>query len=350
MSQFFKAAFVCGLLFCIFAEASDHEPGQIVSGIECESDSDYSYILRLPENYDPDREEKWPVLFVMGPGGGAERHLQRYVPGADQCGWVLAMSVESKNKNDGQISHSAIMAMVDDLLDLYPINEDRCYASGFSGGAREAYWLAQRLPDHIIGIIPCGAGGMPNSRGALAYGLCGTTCFNRWDMSVTFFQRARGRGVLRFFPGTHKWANADLVTQAILWMNGRYLDDDGEEFEIEAFSSRLMKEVADNLEKNPVLAYERCSVLFEIKEAPDAKEAKKAMLTLKKNSDVETYLNALEDIEEFADDHFNTSVMDYLDRRTTKDMIEDSEELTEKYAGTPYADLMARLGLPTKEF
>jgi pimeloyl-ACP methyl ester carboxylesterase len=350
MHKFLRAVFVSTVVFCAVVDAKGYEPGQIVPGIECESDSDYSYILRLPKNYDPDRKEKWPVLFVMSPMGGAPNHLQRYVPGADQCGWILAMSVESKNDNDGFVSHSAIMAMVEDLFDLYPVNEDRCYASGFSGGAREAYWLAQRLPDSIIGIIPCGAGGTPNNRGALAYGLCGTTCFNRWDMSVTFFQRVKDRGILRFFPGVHQWANADLITQAMLWLNGQYLNDDGEEPEVGEFSTMLMKEITGNLEKNPVLAYERCTVLSEIKDAPDAKEAAKTLLMLKKNSEVETYLNALEDIEEFADDHFNTSPMDYLNKRTTPDMIEDSEELAEKYAGTPYADLMTRLGKPTKDF
>ncbi len=350
MNGCFKALAVFGIWIFSFSGASAYEPGQMVAGIECESDSDYSYILRLPENYDPDREEKWPVLFVMSPMGGTQNALRRYVPGADQCGWILAMSVESKNANDGHVSHSAIMAMTEDLFDFFPVDDERCYASGFSGGAREAYWLARRLPDSILGIIPCGAGGMPNSRGALAYGLCGTTCFNRWDMSVTFFQRVKDRGVLRFFPGMHQWAKADLITQAMLWMNGRYLDDDGEEPEVEAFSAMLMKEITDHLERNPVLAYERCTILSEIKDAPDAKKAKKAQLTLKKNPKIESYLDALDDIEEFADDHFNTDPMDYRNKRTTPDMIEDSEELAEKYAGTPYADLMARLGKPTKEF
>jgi len=142
------------MVLCSSVFPEEYSAGQLVPRIQC--DDDYSYILRLPKNYDPVREEEWPVLFVMSPNGGKEKSLRPYIPGADLCGWILAMSVESKNGTTD--SHEAITAMMGDVFDRFPVNEKRCYASGFSGGGREAFWMANKFRRNIIGIIPSGAG------------------------------------------------------------------------------------------------------------------------------------------------------------------------------------------------
>lgn len=339
-------------MLCCTVQAEDFERGGKGTVVQCRDEPDYSYILRLPENYDSSREEKWPVLFLMSPAGGKKKNIQRYSSGADQCDWILALSVESKNANDGEVSHSAILAMVEDVFDRFPVNEKRCYASGMSGGGREAFWLANKLRKGIVGIIPCGAGDAGNSVNTkvLAYGLCGSTCFNRWDMTITFNQRIKKRGVLRFFPGGHEWANPELVQQAMVWLNGRYLEEDGEDSEIKVFSSRLMAEIKGRLETNPPCAYETSVVLSEIRNAPDAKEAMKIRQELETRPAVKIYLDAMEDAAEFAEDHFNTAVMDYLHNRTTSRSEKDAKKLVKKYEGTPYEELMRSIGEPTKEF
>ncbi|MBC8206824.1 MAG: hypothetical protein ISR85_06710 [Kiritimatiellales bacterium] len=337
---------------CIGVQAEDFERGGKGTLIQCEKDSDYSYFLRLPKNYDPSRAEKWPVLFVMSPEGGEPHIFNRYSSGADMCGWILALSVESKNANDGGVSHSAIMAMVEDVFDRFPVDEERCYASGMSGGGREAFWLANNLKKSIIGIIPCGAGdaGNPVNNRALAYGLSGSTCFNRWDMTITFNQRIKKRGVLRFFPGMHDWAESGLIQQAMVWLNGQYLKEEGKDSEIQDFSGRLMTEIKNYLKRDPTRAYEASTVLSEIQGAPDAKAAMEIRKELQEMPEVKTYLAALDDVAEFADDHFNTDVQDYRNNRTTKRSEQDSQKLVEKYKGTPYEELMRRLGEPTQEF
>jgi hypothetical protein len=130
MSKVMKSVFFCMAASCCMLNAQEYEPGRVVPEIRCKGASDYSYILYLPKSYDPAREEKWPVLFLMGPDGGTTNGIQRYIPGADQCNWILAMSIQSKNENDGPVSHAAITAMVEDVFTRFPVNKKRCYASG----------------------------------------------------------------------------------------------------------------------------------------------------------------------------------------------------------------------------
>jgi hypothetical protein len=344
MYSMLKSVFFCLAAFsCAVSFAQDYEPGKVIPEIKCKRASDYSYILYLPKSYDPAREEKWPVLFIMGPNGGRTAELQRYVPGAELCGWILAMSVQSKNGSDEVGPQNAILAMTEDVFDRFSADKKRCYASGFSGGAREAFWLASRLPDSIIGIIPCGAGGNVNSR-VLAYGLSGAACFNRWDMTITFKQRVKERGQLRFFPGQHKWADAPYIQEAMLWMNGQYLKRDGEDSERTAFSNLLLAQAKENKETKPAYAYEVCKILSEMKKAPDVAEAKDLLEELEENPDVKTHVKAQEDIEAFSGKYFNTNVMDYLNKPTTPASEKEAQKLAEKYKDTPYEELMKGLG------
>lgn len=343
MTNISKVLFSVIFMIWVVSSAQDYEPGKVIPEIKCKRASDYSYILYLPKTYDPAREEKWPVLFIMGPNGGRTTELQRYVPGAELCGWILAMSIQSKNGPDEAGSQNAILAMVNDVFDRFPADQKRCYASGFSGGAREAFWLASRLPDSMIGIIPCGAGGNVNSR-VLAYGLSGAACFNRWDMTITFKQRVKERGQLRFFPGQHKWADAPYIQEAMLWLNAQYLKKDGEDSERTAFSNLLLSQAKENKETRSAYAYEVCKVLSEMKKAPDAAEAKELLEELEEIPAVQTHLNALKDISAFAGTYFNTSAMDYLDRPVTPASEKEAQKLAEKYKDTAYEELMKGLG------
>lgn len=351
MTTIFKAVMASVVMWCAAASAQEYEPGKPVPDIQCKRSPEYSYILYLPKNYDPAREDKWPVLFLMSPSGGNLADLQRYVPGAERCSWILAMSMQSKNENDGTVSHNAIMAMVDDVFARFPVNKKRCYASGFSGGARETFWLANRRQDSIAGIIPCGAGdaGNPVNGNVKAYGISGTACFNRWDMTITFKQRIKDQGVLRFILERHKWPGAPYILDAMLWLNGQYFERKGDETELTSFSAGLLADVKENKDKNPVLAYERCQILADMKKAPDAKEGALLLAELTENPAVQTHVRAMKDISEFAGKHFNTDVFDYINKRTTPAAERDSEKLAVKYKDTPYEELMRDLGRATKE-
>lgn len=330
--------------------AQEYEKGKIIEGIRCEDDRDYSYLLYLPTGYDANRADKYPVLFVMDPGGGNAGGLRRYVHGAEKNNWILAMSKESKNHYNK--SEQAIEAMVEDVFDRFHVNKRRCYASGFSGGAREAFWLANKMKSNIIGIIPCGAGDSGNEydNDALAYGLCGGFCFNRWDMAITFNERIKKDGRLRFFPGGHAWAGEDLIFDAITWLNGKYLARKGSKAELAAFSEMLFSEIKEKYETDPYFAYENSLVLAKVGKAPHAAQTKKVLAKLKLDSKIKTYIKALEDMEDYVDEHFNTDVMDYRNNRCSSEQKSDAIKLHVKYRDTPLAATIKDFGKPSKEF
>lgn len=333
------------LLLCPLLHAEDYVPGKIHTEIRCEDDREYSYLLYLPSGYNVERKEGWPVLFAMSPQGGSEGALKRYVPGAEQNNWIVAMSVESKNHNND--SGDAIEAMAEDVFERFHADEKRCYATGFSGGARMAFWLANEMKSNIIGIIPCGAGGDPSSSRLLAYGLCGSTCFNRWDMAVSFDNVRKGNGRLRFFDGAHHWANESLCTDAITWLNGKYLAKKGSKAEIDAFSAMLIEKIQKAYESDPYSAYEQACILAEVTKAPDAAKAKKVVTKLQADPKIQLYLEGLEEMNDFVDEHFNTTSMDYKNNPCTSSQKKDAEKLLAKYADTPLAKTIKGFGEPS---
>lgn len=335
---------VCTSLF-----AQQYKAGEMIEGIRCKDDRDFSYILYLPTSYDAARTDKYPVMFVMSPSGGKARSLTRYIEGAEKNNWILAMSTESKNNYNK--SHDAIEAMVEDVFDLFHVNEKRCYSSGMSGGGREAFWLANEMKSEIIGIIPCGAGDSGNTykNRALAYGLCGGSCFNRWDMTITFNERIKDDGRLRFFPGGHTWAGEDLITDAMTWLNAKYLAKKGSKVEVDQFSEMLFSSIKDNYETDPVFAYENALVLSELKKGPQNAQIKKVLAKLQMDPTIKTYIQAQDDMEDFADEHFNTDVMDCYNNSCTSRQKKDAEKLLAKYKDTPQADVITHFGKPSKK-
>jgi len=338
-------ALLTGLALSV--RAGEFEPGRIIEEIQCKNAPSYSYMLYLPSGYAPDRNAKWPVLFAMDPRGGLEDGIRRYIKGAEKNNWIVAMSIQSKN-GFGK-SRNAIAAMVNDVSNRFEMDEKRCYATGMSGGARMAFWLANERKDNIIGIIPCGAGDTGNrySSRALAYGLCGGCCFNRWDMAITFNERIRGRGRLRFFPGGHVWADEDLIFDAITWLNGKYLAKNGMPGEIDQFSEMLYNEILEKYEDDPYFVYENATALAGIRKAPHAADAKEILAKLEEDEKIQLYIQGLKDMDGFVEEHFNTDAMDCRNNRLTRRQKEDADELLAKYAGTPLAPTIRDFGKPS---
>lgn len=331
-------------------QADELRSGIIIEEMQCSGSEEYSYMLYLPLGYTPARELKWPVLFVMGPEGGTEEGIRRYIRGAEKNGWIVAMSIQSKN--GFELSKNAVAAMVRDVTARLAVDEQRCYASGMSSGARLAFWLANRKKDMIIGIIPCGGGDTGNRyrTHAHAYGLCGGYCFTRWDMAITFKEHIRRNGRLRFFEGGHVWADENLIFDAITWLNGKYLAEHGTTEEIDRFSTMLLGEIVEQYRSNPYFSYENAVVLAEIKEAPLAREAREIADKLAEDPRIIRYLAGLAEMDEFVEKYFNTDADAYRTQRLTPRQHEQALNLLDRYGDTPLAPIIKDFGRPSKKF
>ena len=104
--------------------------GQIVERIETLNDSSQSYALYLPSNYTPNR--KWPVLYAFDPGARGQVPVERFKEAAEKYVWIVIGSNNSRN-GPWAVSVNAWNAMQTDTHQRFAIDEERMYATGFSG-------------------------------------------------------------------------------------------------------------------------------------------------------------------------------------------------------------------------
>lgn len=195
-------------------------PGQI-SEITCQSDRSQSYTLYLPSTYTS--AKRWPIVYFFDPAGLGRRPLDLYKAIAEKYGWIFAASNNSRNFSREEAA-SVEAIWLDTHLRLAP-DEQRIFASGFSGGARVAGAMALNCSRcHIAGIIAFGAGYPTNQRDSkdnlLYFFGVGDRDFN-WP-EVTMIRRRRENSGqpyrVRVFSGSHQWPPPDVMEDAIQWL------------------------------------------------------------------------------------------------------------------------------------
>lgn len=323
--------------------------GKTAGPVKCSKDEKWTYYIYLPKSFSLAR--KWPVIFVMSPGGGNNRTADRYIPGAELNEWIVAVSVESKNNFSG--SSAAIAAMVDDVLVRFPVDKNRLYSSGFSGGARMAFNLAAARK--FAGVLPCGAGGLRDKLDVNAhiYGLVGSNCFNRWDMACTFKDYAKGQSILWFFSGKHAWADAALITDGMSWLNYKYLEsnfrqDKGLEAEWHRCVRKLIERMQPMVEADPETAYKLASSVDKTKVQPYFRqEIEEIQKALDASATVKQYCLADADMRKLiVKKYFETDVMDYQNNNCPEGLVKDAKALADKYAGLKLSETIKQMGGP----
>jgi len=331
------------------AAAAPFPVGETTDEIKTRKHPEWSYFLYLPKNFHMNRQ--WPVMVAMGPTGGVKRGLDRYSKGAEFNGWILAMPVQSKNVYDRNVE--AVSAVLDDVRERLPIDEKRLYATGFSGGARVAFRLAAELKKgRIAGVLPCGAGGYPRefSSKVVIYGLCGTSCYNRWDMACTMKETRNKSSRLVFFLGGHTWAPPDYLTDGMTYLNGCYLKNAPNTdrtliAERDQFAQRLLAQIEGCLKSKPEWAYEWALFLSDFPgPAATVNKARTHLKSLQQQSKIQLYAAALADLNKFVKKHFATDRRAHHTNNGTPEAKRDAEELSEKYKDTILVNHFRKMG------
>jgi hypothetical protein len=233
-------------------------PGQIVDVI-CSADTTQTYALYLPSNYTP--AKRWPIVYFFDPGGRGRRPVELYRELAESYGFIFAGSNNSRNFSGDQ--SKAVGAIWQDTHLRLSLDDRRVYVSGFSGGARVAGAMALNGSGQIAGVIAHGAG-YPNVRhGAsdklLYYFAVGNQDFN-WPEVITVGHERETQGLafrVRVYPGTHQWAPASVMEDALQWLNLKAMKN-GDLTPDSAFIDRqfqeLQKEVDDAEKRKDALA------------------------------------------------------------------------------------------------
>ena len=207
--------------------------GQIQPRVETAADVSQTYALYLPSKYAAERA--WPVIFLFDPGGRGLNGVERYQAAAEQYGYIVAGSNNSRN---GQPSRDAIVAMTSDVMKRFHVDMTRIYTGGMSGGARVAMGVAlSSTATRVAGVFASSAG-YPDGqvRKTLpfpVFATAGTEDFNHLEMR-TLDRELTTPHHLAIFEGAHVWLSSDLALQGVEWMElqamkkGLKLRDDDE--------------------------------------------------------------------------------------------------------------------------
>ncbi|MBK1791974.1 hypothetical protein JIN82_12505 [Persicirhabdus sediminis] len=331
----------------------DAKPGVVSGEIKCLSDSRWSYHLYLPEGFHTARE--WPVMLIMAAGGGNKTSpLNRYRKGADRLGVILVLSVQSKNGFDQcDLCNTTIL---NDVYDRLPLSSGLAMTTGFSGGSRCAFMMAE-LDKRVAGVLACASGhqvypdkGEPReariSRSTYIYSLIGTNCFNRSGATVTHNKFSKSCR-LRFFPGGHSWAGSPYIEEGMARVLGEAFmanRSSTEKSDRDRYSKVMWEWTQEMVDDQPWEAYGWAEFLADFDGDSQVKsDAKSLASKLAGNGKVQQAQLAEKDIFRFVTKHYNKFMKLDEHKKANPSREAEGQKLADKYSGLPHAELLEKL-------
>jgi predicted esterase len=239
-----KLALLCAVLTALSAWAlarqnaapapatQELQTGIVLVKVTSASQPEQSYALYLPSHYI--REKRWPIVYAFDPGARGRMPVELMKDAAERYGYIV---VGSNNSHNGawKPEADAAQAMFQDTHARLSIDNKRIYFAGFSGGARLASTLAQRC-NCAAGVLLNGAGFSPSAPPApgatfSVFAVVGTLDFNYpevLDLDATLGSLHYAHS-LRRFDGSHQWAPADVMDEALAWFRLISMKEDREE-------------------------------------------------------------------------------------------------------------------------
>jgi predicted esterase len=208
----FNAAAVAG--------AAELPKGRVLEKVACASDATQTYALYIPSTFEATR--KWPVVFCFDPGARGVVPVERFMAAAEKYGYIIAGSNNSRN-GPWEANATAINAMVKDVDHYLPLDQQRVYVAGLSGGARVACQVA--LSGVAKGVIACSAAFMgsetPDRLKFVFFGTAGVTDFNYLELRRVDRELEERRAAHRvvIHSGGHEWLSAELAADALAWLD-----------------------------------------------------------------------------------------------------------------------------------
>ncbi|TAE78265.1 MAG: hypothetical protein EAZ65_05000 [Verrucomicrobia bacterium] len=343
-----KAASGSGIAFV--TEGLPHPIGKTSGPIKTGDGS--TYFVYLPKTLREGR--KAPLLHFNGSGGGSAASLKGYLEGAELNGWILAACVESRNSNPIPSNHEHAKRCVEHLVSTLPIDRERVYFTGQSGGGAMSFYNAARLDAAgaipLIGYIPQGTSIRKGH-----YFICGgATDWNRYlcGQATVFLGKD---AVHRVHPGGHSSTPSWILNEGITWLNGRYLGDASRKRELDPeradYEAALLAWIGVLREKEPHRALFWCRFLTDTYKAKGntATAAEAIARELERDDINKLYVEGIAAIDEFSRDYYATfEYSGYANGLTSDRIIKAADKLAEKYAGIPFIEDTAReMGLKT---
>ena len=323
--------------------------GEVVGPIDAGGGS--HYFLYIPKSLRKGRLA--PLMHVNDAGGGNANSVKGFIEGAEICGWVLAASVESKNGNSTDKNFGFAKANVTHITGSLPVDPERIYFTGGSGGGAMSFFNAAKLPGAgsmpQIGYIPDGA--VPKEGDHFVCG--GTTDYNRYT-SANAAKTIGKSAIHRLYVAGHGGAPPWLRTEGIVWLNGRYLAKNKRSGNLAAESLDYEAAMIAWIEKlsstESHRAYFWCVFLRDEYKISGANATTLGALASKLGADANnvSYVEGIHEISEFSEKHYAEMGSGSAFKHTTPKITSAAEKLAEKYAGVPMLpEILTEMGKPT---
>ena len=279
-----------------------------------------------------------------------------YSEGAEVAGWIIASSVESRNGGDHPVgNHEHAKHCVAHLLGNLPIDENRVYFSGNSGGGAMSFYNALRIKS--AGNMPA-VGYSPDNKydkKQYCYGLGGTRDFNRY-LTANAVSQFGDHGFHRLNAGGHGGGKPWIGSEGIVWLAGRYLGDRRKENELDDerldYEASVIEWVGKLREKEPFRAHYWCDFLrgeYGLS-GPNAVPVQELFKVLDQDPINARYTQGLAAINNFSKQYYASegegggSAFNH----TTPKIKSAADKLAAEYAGVPLIEEIAMdLGSPT---
>jgi len=221
------------------AHGQELRRGVIIDEVKCVADPSQSYALYLPSSYTP--EKSWSLLIAFHPGARGRAMVEKYQAAAEQYGYIVAGSNNSRN-GPWSVSGAAAQAMGVDLGQRFAIDPQRIYTTGMSGGARVAMVVA--LSNNAIAGVIASSAGYPDSQPRASvpfavFGTAGTEDFNYLEMRQ-LDRKLKTPHYLAVFNGGHTLPPDTVAYEAIEWMELQAMKS-GRRARDEALIDRLLQ-------------------------------------------------------------------------------------------------------------
>jgi predicted peptidase len=165
---FFSRTTVIGFVYlfvhCICLNLCAEQSSQI---FKKHVDQQMRYLLYLPENYDSDSNQYYPLLLFLHGGGEVGDSLELVKkhgpPALIANGHKFPFVVLSpQNPIDQLWDDNILINLLDEIMSIYRVERDRIFLTGMSRGAFGAWRLAIQYPDKFAALVPICGGGTPS--------------------------------------------------------------------------------------------------------------------------------------------------------------------------------------------
>ncbi len=198
------------------AAKDSFETGKIINSVVCKTDASQSYALYIPSKFQP---SSLPVIYFFDPHAAGALPLKNYKSLADEYGFILIGSNNSKNGNDWTTTENIWNNLFSDTKNRVRFNSNRIYTCGFSGGAKVASYVA--LHHNEIKSVIANSAGLPDEVSAGNFNFSFTGIAGKGDMNMTDLvalnnelDKTQTRHRIILFNGKHEWAPASTMNIA----------------------------------------------------------------------------------------------------------------------------------------